>query len=162
MPALLLPYPHATDDHQRRNADVFTAVGGAVMLDQRDLSGRLHDDLAAALSRLLGDSDRRSCMSTAMASLARPHAAADVAALSCRRPRRPTEMCGSEDLKDRASRGLAFGEGGTKCRITPAKKRREEVEVAVNAIAGQLARATRRRAPNSLVATSRWPCPHGG
>ena len=28
-PAVLLPYPHAADDHQRKNADVFVAAGAA-------------------------------------------------------------------------------------------------------------------------------------
>jgi len=40
VPAVLLPYPHAADDHQRRNAEWFAAAGGAVVLDERGLPGR--------------------------------------------------------------------------------------------------------------------------
>ena len=38
-PALLVPYPHAADDHQRRNAQAYAASGAAAVLDDRDLSG---------------------------------------------------------------------------------------------------------------------------
>ena len=81
VPAVLLPYPHAADDHQRRNAELFTASGGSVTLDQRELSGRLDDHLAAVLSGLLGDGNKRGRMSAAMLRLARPRAARDVAEL---------------------------------------------------------------------------------
>ncbi len=36
-PAILVPLPHAIDDHQAANARVLTACGGAVMLCQRDM-----------------------------------------------------------------------------------------------------------------------------
>jgi UDP-N-acetylglucosamine--N-acetylmuramyl-(pentapeptide) pyrophosphoryl-undecaprenol N-acetylglucosamine transferase len=80
VPAVLLPYPHATDDHQLLNAQVFATAGGALILDQRGLSGRLTDRLADLLAGLVGDQRRRIGMSTAMRRLARPHAAAEVAA----------------------------------------------------------------------------------
>jgi UDP-N-acetylglucosamine--N-acetylmuramyl-(pentapeptide) pyrophosphoryl-undecaprenol N-acetylglucosamine transferase len=49
-PALLVPYPHATGDHQARNAEVFARGGGARVLADRDLSpGRLRAELDAAL-----------------------------------------------------------------------------------------------------------------
>ena len=50
VPAILLPYPHAADDHQRKNAEVFVAAGGAVLLDEREVPGRLDDHLAAVLA----------------------------------------------------------------------------------------------------------------
>ncbi len=81
VPAVLLPYPHAADDHQRHNADAFTAAGGCTTLDRRELSGRLDEHLADALSQLLGSPQRRARMSAAMGRLARPQAADDVAAL---------------------------------------------------------------------------------
>ncbi len=80
-PAVLLPYPHATDDHQRKNADVFVAVGAARLVDEREIAGRLDDHLAELLSRVLSDSDGRAIMAHAMRRLARPHAAAHVATL---------------------------------------------------------------------------------
>ncbi len=54
-PAVLVPYPHAADDHQRANAERFAASGAAVVLDDRDLAaGKLRSALAeiAAPSRL--------------------------------------------------------------------------------------------------------------
>ncbi len=79
VPAVLMPYPHATNDHQHKNAQMFTRAGGAVMLDGRELPGRLDDHLADAISLLLGDPDRRSRMSGTMRRFARPGAAAEVA-----------------------------------------------------------------------------------
>lgn len=81
VPAILLPYPHAADDHQRRNADVFSAAGAAVTLDQRELSGRLEHHLAREIARLLGRPELREQMSLAMRRLASPLAARDVAVL---------------------------------------------------------------------------------
>ena len=50
-PAILVPYPHAAADHQRRNAAVLEAAGGAVILDDRDLvAGKLRTALAQAAS----------------------------------------------------------------------------------------------------------------
>ena len=49
VPAVVLPYPHATDDHQAANARHFAAGGGCVTIDQRDVSGRLDDQLADLL-----------------------------------------------------------------------------------------------------------------
>jgi UDP-N-acetylglucosamine--N-acetylmuramyl-(pentapeptide) pyrophosphoryl-undecaprenol N-acetylglucosamine transferase len=38
-PAVLVPLPTATDDHQRRNAQVLADAGAAVVIDERDLTG---------------------------------------------------------------------------------------------------------------------------
>ncbi len=46
-PAVLVPYPHATEDHQAANAERFAAAGAAVTLPDGDLaSGRLRIVLA--------------------------------------------------------------------------------------------------------------------
>ena len=79
-PALLLPYPHAANDHQRKNADVFAAAGAAQVVDEREIAGRLDDHLAELLSRILPDADCRAIMAHGMRRLARPNAAAHVAA----------------------------------------------------------------------------------
>ena len=81
LPAVLLPYPHATDDHQGRNAEAYTKAGGSLTLDHRRLSGRLDDHLADTISELLNDPGKRARMSAAMRRLARPNAADDVAAV---------------------------------------------------------------------------------
>ncbi len=41
LPAILIPYPHAAEDHQRFNALSIQEVGGAEMILNRDLSTRL-------------------------------------------------------------------------------------------------------------------------
>ena len=74
-PAVLVPFPAAADDHQRRNAAVLAARGAAEVVDQTDLSG---PRLASVVGRLLADRDRLAQMSRAMRSLARPDAAARI------------------------------------------------------------------------------------
>jgi UDP-N-acetylglucosamine--N-acetylmuramyl-(pentapeptide) pyrophosphoryl-undecaprenol N-acetylglucosamine transferase len=75
-PAVLVPLPTATDDHQRRNADAFARAGAAIVLDQRGLTG---DRLAAEVLALAGDGPRRARMSASARTLARPDAAARIA-----------------------------------------------------------------------------------
>ncbi len=70
--AILIPLPHATDDHQRANARTLEAAGAAVMLEEADLTG---ERLAAELRALLADDDRRQAMATRARGLARPDAA---------------------------------------------------------------------------------------
>jgi UDP-N-acetylglucosamine--N-acetylmuramyl-(pentapeptide) pyrophosphoryl-undecaprenol N-acetylglucosamine transferase len=74
-PALLVPLPTATDDHQRRNAEAFVRQGAAVMVEQKDLNG---ERLANELFALAGDPDRRRELATAARRLARPGAAKDI------------------------------------------------------------------------------------
>jgi UDP-N-acetylglucosamine--N-acetylmuramyl-(pentapeptide) pyrophosphoryl-undecaprenol N-acetylglucosamine transferase len=76
-----LPYPQATDDHQRRNAEFYVAAGAAQMLDERCLIGRLDDQLAEMLVQLVTDANCRKLLSRSMSDLARPRAAAHVATL---------------------------------------------------------------------------------
>jgi UDP-N-acetylglucosamine--N-acetylmuramyl-(pentapeptide) pyrophosphoryl-undecaprenol N-acetylglucosamine transferase len=71
-PAILVPLPTATDDHQRQNARLFQAAGAAEVIEQGELSGAL---LAARISELSADPERRAAMSRAASQLARPDAA---------------------------------------------------------------------------------------
>jgi UDP-N-acetylglucosamine--N-acetylmuramyl-(pentapeptide) pyrophosphoryl-undecaprenol N-acetylglucosamine transferase len=73
-PALLVPYPFATGDHQAKNAAFFQDAGGAIVVPETDLG--LVPDLARSL---LGDPDRMTEMSEAMVRVARPGAAARIA-----------------------------------------------------------------------------------
>jgi UDP-N-acetylglucosamine--N-acetylmuramyl-(pentapeptide) pyrophosphoryl-undecaprenol N-acetylglucosamine transferase len=75
-PAILVPLPNSTDDHQRKNAEVVARAGAAVVLDERDLNG---DTLAAAIAQLVVDAERRRAMAIAARSLARPDAAERIA-----------------------------------------------------------------------------------
>jgi UDP-N-acetylglucosamine--N-acetylmuramyl-(pentapeptide) pyrophosphoryl-undecaprenol N-acetylglucosamine transferase len=71
-PAVLIPLPTATDDHQRKNARVLVDAGAAEMIEQRELTG---PQLAGVVSRLLGDPARLAAMGRAMRAFARPDAA---------------------------------------------------------------------------------------
>ena len=51
-PAVLIPYPHAMDDHQAVNARAFAAAGGGWVIAQHELRS---DTLALHLENLLGD-----------------------------------------------------------------------------------------------------------
>jgi UDP-N-acetylglucosamine--N-acetylmuramyl-(pentapeptide) pyrophosphoryl-undecaprenol N-acetylglucosamine transferase len=75
-PAVLVPLPTATDDHQRKNAEATARAGAAVALEQRTLSGA---SLAAEVSRLVGDPGLRARMSAAARALAKPDAARMIA-----------------------------------------------------------------------------------
>lgn len=81
VPAILVPYPYAANNHQRLNADVFAAAGGGLVLDDRDAPGQLEHRLVYLLPELLADSQRRTAMSHALQRQARPDAAREVARL---------------------------------------------------------------------------------
>ncbi|MER2514242.1 MAG: undecaprenyldiphospho-muramoylpentapeptide beta-N-acetylglucosaminyltransferase [Nitrosomonas ureae] len=49
--SILVPYPHAVDDHQTRNARFLSDHGAAVLIHQSDLSAKKLADLLADLSR---------------------------------------------------------------------------------------------------------------
>ena len=51
-PAILVPYPHAADDHQSVNARAFAETGGGWVMPQSELTAA---DLSQALARLLSD-----------------------------------------------------------------------------------------------------------
>jgi UDP-N-acetylglucosamine--N-acetylmuramyl-(pentapeptide) pyrophosphoryl-undecaprenol N-acetylglucosamine transferase len=74
-PAILVPYPHAADDHQRANAEVVVARGAAEMILDRELSG---ERLAARIRDLATDPGRLERMRQAAFSLAVSDAATAV------------------------------------------------------------------------------------
>jgi UDP-N-acetylglucosamine--N-acetylmuramyl-(pentapeptide) pyrophosphoryl-undecaprenol N-acetylglucosamine transferase len=76
-PAVLVPFGAATDDHQRRNARVLEQAGGAVVIDERELSG---PKIAEVVAALLGDAARLDAMGEAMRGLAKPDAASRIVA----------------------------------------------------------------------------------
>lgn len=78
IPALYIPLPWAADDHQTANAQAVTRVGGAEVLLQATTTPA---DLAARLRTLVGDRALVARMGHAARTLARPQAAAEVAAL---------------------------------------------------------------------------------
>ncbi len=73
-PAILVPYPHATADHQTLNARHFERGGGAIVVPDSEL-GRV----PALVDELLASPDRLAEMRAAMGELARPRAADEIA-----------------------------------------------------------------------------------
>jgi UDP-N-acetylglucosamine--N-acetylmuramyl-(pentapeptide) pyrophosphoryl-undecaprenol N-acetylglucosamine transferase len=80
-PAVLLPNPHVSHDHQRKNADVLAREGAARVVDERACSGRLDEALALAIGDLLADELQRRRMATAIGAFAHPDAAWHVATM---------------------------------------------------------------------------------
>ena len=78
IPAILVPYPHATDDHQLANAEELELAGAAEIFLDRELTPR---GLADRIEALVDDADRRAAMAAAAAAWARPDADERVAAL---------------------------------------------------------------------------------
>jgi UDP-N-acetylglucosamine--N-acetylmuramyl-(pentapeptide) pyrophosphoryl-undecaprenol N-acetylglucosamine transferase len=75
-PAVLIPYPYATADHQTGNARFMERAGAAVVIPDDELTPAR---LAHEVGSLLADPSRLTAMARASASLARPNAAADIA-----------------------------------------------------------------------------------
>ena len=69
-PAILVPYPYATADHQTLNARHFERGGGAIVVPDAEV-----DRVPALVHELLAAPERLAAMRRAMLSLARPDAA---------------------------------------------------------------------------------------
>ncbi len=74
IPAVLVPYPSATGDHQTKNARVFERAGAAVVVPEPELAA-----VPGIVRNLLADAGRLATMRAAMQRLARPHAADEIA-----------------------------------------------------------------------------------
>ena len=80
-PALLIPFPGAADDHQRKNAEVMAGAGAAVMLIEAEATpDRLLDSLVA----MLKDPATLRAMGEKARSLAHPDAARQIAELAAK------------------------------------------------------------------------------
>lgn len=91
IPAILIPFPYATDRHQDANAAYLASVGAASVLDQSRLSG-----LTSLVRTLMDDVPRRQQMGAAARSIAKPDAASDIA-------RRIVEVLGAGDGRSQKS-----------------------------------------------------------
>jgi UDP-N-acetylglucosamine--N-acetylmuramyl-(pentapeptide) pyrophosphoryl-undecaprenol N-acetylglucosamine transferase len=76
-PAILVPYPHATADHQTANARWMADGGAAIVIADAELTP---ERLRAAVDGLMADPGRLQAMGRASAALARPDAAQRIAA----------------------------------------------------------------------------------
>nr|WP_245904875.1 UDP-N-acetylglucosamine--N-acetylmuramyl-(pentapeptide) pyrophosphoryl-undecaprenol N-acetylglucosamine transferase [Gaiella occulta] len=74
VPSILVPYPHATADHQTLNAAHFERGGGAVAVPDSEIAR-----VPAIVDELLADPTRRARMAEAMRAMARPDAADRIA-----------------------------------------------------------------------------------
>ena len=70
--SILVPFPGATDDHQRKNAEVLVKQGAARMVEQRELTG---DRLSTEILALATNADMRRQIAEAAGRLAKPDAA---------------------------------------------------------------------------------------
>lgn len=71
IPAILIPYPYAADNHQEKNASYYVQGGGAVMFIEKNLSV---DQLTEQLSHLFRSKEKLKTMGKAMQECAFPEA----------------------------------------------------------------------------------------
>ncbi len=72
VPAVLVPYPHAAEDHQRANARALAARGAAVVVEEAEITSQR---LGEVLRGILGDPARLAAMQAAARAAGRPGAA---------------------------------------------------------------------------------------
>jgi len=71
-PCIFIPFPYATDDHQRKNAEALVEKGAGFMLLNRELTG---ESLANMVLELMANPERLKCAGERACRLARPDAA---------------------------------------------------------------------------------------
>ncbi len=76
-PAILIPYPYAADNHQTKNGEYYVQGGGALLYQEKDISGV---GLASIIDELTSDSERLEMMGAAMRGLSFPDAAERIVA----------------------------------------------------------------------------------
>lgn len=79
LPAVLVPSPYVTADHQTANARHVVSAGGAVLVRDDELDGQR---LAAEVDGLLANPSKLEAMAKDMRAFARPKAADEIAALA--------------------------------------------------------------------------------
>lgn len=80
-PAILVPFPRAADDHQKRNAEALQRAGAAVMLEESKLT---RESLVESVASLFADPKRLAEMADAARRLSHPNAAHDIGAMAAR------------------------------------------------------------------------------
>jgi UDP-N-acetylglucosamine--N-acetylmuramyl-(pentapeptide) pyrophosphoryl-undecaprenol N-acetylglucosamine transferase len=78
-PAILVPFPRAADDHQKRNAEVLQGAGAAVMLEESKLTP---ESLIESVTCLFADPQRLASMAEAARKLSHPNAAHHIGAIA--------------------------------------------------------------------------------
>jgi UDP-N-acetylglucosamine--N-acetylmuramyl-(pentapeptide) pyrophosphoryl-undecaprenol N-acetylglucosamine transferase len=72
LPAILIPFPYAADDHQTHNAEVFVKAGAAIVVKESEI---LDDALGHKLLPFVKDQGHLQCMSQNAAKLSTRNAA---------------------------------------------------------------------------------------
>ena len=80
-PAIVVPYPSATQDHQRLNGEYYESSGGVIVQSQPNATEELNTSFSETLLSLMNDSERLDQMRQAQNRLATPDAANQVASL---------------------------------------------------------------------------------
>lgn len=78
-PAIFVPFPFATDDHQRRNAEALTSKNAAVLIPESELTP---ERISNEVSSLITSERRLAEMAAASKSLSHPNAAREIAELT--------------------------------------------------------------------------------
>jgi UDP-N-acetylglucosamine--N-acetylmuramyl-(pentapeptide) pyrophosphoryl-undecaprenol N-acetylglucosamine transferase len=76
LPAILVPYPTAADDHQSFNARAFVDSGAAAMISQKELTA---DNLVPLVLKLLAHGPERTRITEALAKWHAPDCADQIA-----------------------------------------------------------------------------------
>jgi UDP-N-acetylglucosamine--N-acetylmuramyl-(pentapeptide) pyrophosphoryl-undecaprenol N-acetylglucosamine transferase len=75
LPSILIPYPHAADDHQTANAQLYAGAGAAWCIAQNEIET---DRLARRIADVALQPERRRQMALAAQRLGKPHAAEEI------------------------------------------------------------------------------------
>ncbi len=80
-PAIFVPFPKATDDHQRRNAEALAGKGAATLIPEAELTP---ERLAQTATELLNDRDHLYAMGAAARKLSHRDAAGEIARMAAK------------------------------------------------------------------------------
>lgn len=72
--AILVPFPHAAEDHQTKNAESLSLQSAAIVIPD----SQVNEELAPAVKSLLADPEKTAAMEKAIRAFARPDAARDI------------------------------------------------------------------------------------
>lgn len=76
IPAILIPYPYAAENHQEHNALAMQKAGAGIMILDKELTGKKLIDI---INNLLQEEGKLSFMAKASKALGKPNAASDIA-----------------------------------------------------------------------------------
>lgn len=80
-PAIFVPFPHAADDHQTRNAEALVKAGAAVLVPENELTP---ERLVSEIKALFADRQKLVKMAESAGRLAHPGAAGEIADMAAR------------------------------------------------------------------------------